>query len=174
MVPEGWLTLATVLKPRGNKGEVLVNLLTPDIERLREVHTVTCFELASATPRQLEVEDVWMHQEKAVVKFAGVDTISDADRLRGLDLCIPLSARRQLQEGEVFLSDLVGCRLFDSKDSLLGTVEDVYEEGAQVWLQLDTNGALVPWVPAFFPVQDIPNKRLVADLPEGLLEVNQP
>ena len=173
MVPEGWLTLATVVKPRGNKGEVLVNLLTPDIERLREVQFVTVFESKAATPRQLGVEDVWMHQDKAVVKFAGIDSISDADTLRGFDLCIPLSARRRPKEGEVFLSDLIGCRLFDMKESLLGTVVDVYEEGAQVWLQLDTNEALIPWVPAFFPVLDIPNKRLVADLPEGLLEVNQ-
>lgn len=173
MVPEGWLTLATVLKPRGNKGELLVDLLTPDIERLREVQTLTSFESASAPPRQFTVEDVWMHQEKAVVKLVGVDSISAADTLRGLDLCIPMSARRQPKPGEVFLSDLIGCRIFDSQDLLLGAVTDVYEEGAQVWLQLDTNDALIPWVPVFFPTQDIPNKRLVADFPEGLLEVNQ-
>jgi ribosomal 30S subunit maturation factor RimM len=70
------------------------------------------------------------------------------------------------------LSDLIGCQIFDKKDSLLGTVEDIFEEGAQVWLQLDTNNALVPYVPAFFPSMDLPNKRLVSDLPEGLLEVN--
>lgn len=173
MVPEGWLTLATVLKPRGNKGELLVNLLTPDIERLREVQHVTCFETA-AKPAALEVEDVWMHQEKAVVKFVGIDSIDAADTLRGLDLCIPMSARRRPKQGEVFLSDLIGCQLFDSKDVLLGSVADVYEEGAQVWLQLDRKDALIPWVTAFFPVIDIPKKRLVADLPEGLLEVNQP
>jgi 16S rRNA processing protein RimM len=173
MVPEGWLTLATVVKPRGNKGEVLVNLHTPDIERLREVHTISVFESKAAKPKELDVEDVWMHQDKAVVKFDGIDSISDADTLRGLDLCIPLSARRRPKEGEVFLSDLIGCRLFDKSEFLLGTVVDVYEEGAQVWLQLDTNEALIPWVPDFFPVQDIPNQRLVCDLPEGLLEVNQ-
>ena len=174
MVPEGWLTLATVMKPRGNKGELLVNLLTPDIERLREVQTVTVFGSSVLQPKELEVEDVWMHQEKAVVKFVGIDSISAADTLRGLDLCIPMSARRSPNEGEVFLSDLIGCKVFDNKDSLLGTVSDVYEEGALVWLQLDSKDALIPWVPAFFPVIDIPNKRLVADLPEGLLEVNQP
>lgn len=173
MIPEGWLTLATVLKPRGNKGELLVDLLTPDIERLREVQTLTSFESASAAPRQFTVEVVWMHQDKAVVKLAGVDSISAADTLRGLDLCIPMSVRRRPNLGEVFFSDLIGCQLFDGQNLLLGSVTDVYEEGSQVWLQLDTNDALIPWVPAFFPVQDILNKRLVADLPEGLLEVNQ-
>lgn len=173
MVPDGWLTLATVLKPRGNKGEVLVNLLTTDIERLREVGHVTTFNAASPGGRQLEVEDVWMHQDKAIAKFTGIDSINDAETLRGLDLCIPLSERRKPKAGEVFLSDLIGCRIFDKQDVLLGTVLDVYEQGPQVWLQLDTNNALVPWVPDFFPELDIPNKKLVADLPEGLLEVNQ-
>jgi len=174
MIPEAWLSLATVIKPRGNKGEVLVNLLTPDIERLREVQHVSCFTSASTPPKIFEVEDVWMHQDKAVVKFVGIDSINDANSLRGLDLCIPLAARRQPKEGEVFLSDLIGCKMFDKQESLLGTVKDVFEEGAQVWLQLDTNETLIPYVTDFFPLMDLPNKRLVADLPEGLLEVNQP
>jgi 16S rRNA processing protein RimM len=172
MVPEGWLTLATVMKPRGNKGELIVDLHTTGIERLSEVQSVSVFESASTPPKILEIEDAWMHVEKAVVKFAGVDSIDQANALRGIDLCIPLAARRQPKEGEVFLSDLIGCQIFDKKDSLLGTVEDIFEEGAQVWLQLDTNSALVPYVPAFFPSMDLPNKRLVSDLPEGLLEVN--
>jgi 16S rRNA processing protein RimM len=173
MVPEGWLTLATVLKPRGNKGELIVDLHTSGIERLGEVQQVSCFESASTPPKILEIEEAWMHQEKAVVKFAGIDSIDAANTLRGIDLCIPLAARRQPKAGEVFLSDLIGCQIFDSKESLLGTVQDIFEEGSQVWLQLDTNEALVPYVPAFFPHMDLPNKRLVADLPEGLLEVNQ-
>jgi 16S rRNA processing protein RimM len=173
MVPEGWLTLATVMKPRGNKGELLVNLLTPDIERLLEVQHVSTFETQADKPRVLEVEEAWMHQQKAVVKFVGIDSIDAANTLRGLDLCIPLSARRKPEEGEVFFSDLIGCQVFDKKDFLLGTVLDVYEEGSQVWLQLDTNDALIPYVQAFFPVMDLPNKRLVSDFPEGLLEVNQ-
>lgn len=173
MVPEGWLTLAIVQKPRGNKGEVLVNLLTPSIDRLSEVQSVSCFESAASLPRLLKVENAWMHQEKAVVKFAGIDSINAADTLRGLDLCIPLSARRKPKVGEVFFSDLIGCKIFDNKESLLGTVQDVYEEGPQVWLLLDTNEALIPYVPDFFPVLDLPNKRLVATLPEGLLEVNR-
>ena len=173
MVPEGWLTLATVLKPRGNKGEVLVNLLTDDIERLLEVASVTCFEDKAIAPHVFEVEEAWMHQDKAVVKLAGVDSIDGANTLRGFDLCIPLSARRQPEQGEVFLSDLIGCQIFDRSDNLLGTVEDVYEEGALSWLSIGPGDTLIPWVPQFFPVKDIPNKKLIAELPEGLLQVNQ-
>jgi 16S rRNA processing protein RimM len=172
MIPEGWLTLATILRPRGNKGEVIVDLHTPDIARLREVPALSVFSSADL-PRQLNVENVWMHQDKAVVKFVGIDSIDAAGTLKGLDLCIPMSARRAPRPGEVFFSDLIGCQMFDKQDSLLGRVLDVYEEGEQVWLQLDTNDSLVPWVRDWFPVIDIPNKRLVSDLPEGLLEVNQ-
>lgn len=173
MVPEGWLTLATVMKPRGNKGEVLVNLLTEDIERLLEVHSVSCFVESALPPRVFEVEEAWMHQDKAVVKLSGVDSIDQANAVRGFDLCIPLSARRQPQDGEVFLSDLIGCQIFDKSDNLLGTVVDVFEEGALSWLSVGPEGALIPWVTAFFPIKDIPNKRLIAELPEGLLQVNQ-
>jgi len=173
MIPEGWITLATVLKPRGNKGEVVVDLHTPDIERLQEVRQVSCFDSAASSPQALAVEEVWMHQDKAIVKLVGVDSINDALALRGKDLCIPEADRRQPGAGEVIFDDLIGCRVFDTADTLLGSVREVFEEGSQVWLQLDYKDALVPWVPAFFPVQDLPNKRLVADLPEGLLEVNQ-
>lgn len=174
MIPEGWLTLATVQKPRGNKGEVLVELLTDDIERLLEVQSVSCFADSAQAPRIFEVQEAWMHQDKAVVKLSGIDSIDQANAVRGFDLCIPLSSRRMPEVGEVFLSDLIGCQIFDKADTLLGTVEDVFEEGALAWLSVGKDGALIPWVAAFFPVKDIPNKRLTAELPQGLLEVNQP
>lgn len=173
MVPEGWLTLATVLKPRGNKGEVIVDLLTSSIDRLREVPLVSVFASPGHPPREFTIESAWLHQDKAVVKLSGIDSISAAETLKGVDLCIPLSQRRAPRPGEVFFSDLIGCQVFDKANLLLGAVRDIYEEGEQAWLVLDSHDVLIPWVPAFFPVQDLANKRLVSDLPEGLLEVNQ-
>jgi 16S rRNA processing protein RimM len=174
MVPEGWLTLATVLKPRGNKGEVIVDLLTSSIDRLREVPGVSVFAAPGLTPREFTIDNAWLHQDKAVVKLSGLDSISEAETLSGADLCIPLSQRRAPRPGEVFFSDLIGCRIFDKANLLLGSVRDILELGDLVWLVLDPGDVLIPWVPAFFPVQDFAQKRLVADLPEGLLEVNQP
>ncbi len=172
MVPEGWASLGLVQRTRGNKGEVVVELLTQSPDRFRELSGVSWHgSLGEARP--LEIEDVWQHQNATILKFKGVDSISDAEALRGGDLCIPLSQRRPLAAGEVFLDDLVGMMLVDEQGQVIAPVRSWYEEGDQVWLELAPHGDLVPYVREFFLHIDSVAKRITTRLPEGLLEVNR-
>jgi 16S rRNA processing protein RimM len=177
MTPEGWLALGTVAKPRGNKGEVIVNLLTNSVGRFLEVKSVSVFS-APAVGRDLSVEAAWDHQGKAILKFAGVDSISDAEALKGMELLIPLARRRTPAADEVFFSDLIGCEIFDAEGRRLAVVQDVYEAGEQVWLAAvlpsGDEEVLVPWTRAYFSLIDTAGRKLVASFPEGLLEANQP
>ncbi|GAB4363960.1 MAG: ribosome maturation factor RimM [Bryobacter sp.] len=170
MVPSGWITLGTVLRTRGNRGEVVVDLLTSSVERFRGVSGLVWFH-DQAPERLLEVEDAWLHDGKCVLRFAGVDSISAAEELRGGDLCIPLSQRRPLAEGETFLSDWVGVELFDEAGQRLAQVADWYEEGNQVWFRLEPGAVLLPYAKEFFVAVDFAAKRATARLPEGLLEL---
>lgn len=169
MVPEGWVTLGTVLSTRGNKGEVVVELMTTGPRRFLEVGRLHWF--AEGKPeRLLEVIHAWSHQGRTILQFAGVSTISEAETLRGGDVCIPLAQRRSLAPCEIFLSDWIGLDLVDEAGAKLGQVSNWFEEGDQTWLEIQPGSQLVPYVRDFFLNVDIEAKRITARLPEGLLE----
>ena len=60
--------------------------------------------------RQLEVEDLWPHKGLLVLKFRGVDSMSDAELLLGAELQVPGAERAKLEPGWNYVSDLVGSR----------------------------------------------------------------
>lgn len=169
MVPAGWVALGTVLSTRGNKGEVIVELLTNSAQRFLDVKTVHWFAEGQAE-RVLEVKSAWVHQGRTILGFAGLSSISEAETLRGGDLCIPLAQRRGLAPGEVFLSDWLGCEIVDPQGAVLGRVSNWFEDGEQTWLELQPGSRLVPFVKEFFLIVDTEARRIVASLPEGLLD----
>ncbi len=68
----------------------------------------------------MDVENTWMHGDHLIFKFKGVDTISDAEKLAGAEVAIPFEQRAELDEDEVYQSDLIGCEVFDATGRSLG------------------------------------------------------
>ena len=57
--------------------------------------------------------EVWEHAGALVFKFQGVDSIHDAEKLRGAEVQVPPAERVELEPGEYFHSDLIGCEVRD-------------------------------------------------------------
>jgi 16S rRNA processing protein RimM len=72
---------------------------------------------ALAPPREVELVHHWLHKGGIVLHFAGVDSITAAEALKGLTVAIPRSERTKLPEDETYISDLVGCLLVDVSSS---------------------------------------------------------
>jgi 16S rRNA processing protein RimM len=123
----------------------------------------------------MEVENAWMHGDQLVLKFKGVDSISDAERLAGADVMIPLKDRAPAPEGEFYQADLLGCAVVDGTGRLLGLVEDWLETGAAPLIQVRTpqnKELLIPFAKSFLIDIDVAAKRIVVNLPEGLEDLN--
>ena len=104
-----------------------------------------------------------------VLKFQGVDTMSDAERLEGLELRIPKQDRPPAPEGEFYFSDLIGCEVVEKSGKVVGVVED-WEEFSPTPL-LIVSGKMIPFAKAICIEIDLASKRIVIDPPEGLLEL---
>ena len=74
--------------------------------------------------REVTVEDLWPHKSFLVLKFQGIETINDAEPLIGAELQLPAQRTRQLEPGWTYLSDLIGCTVFDGQREI-GQIEDV-------------------------------------------------
>lgn len=123
----------------------------------------------------MTVERIWMHGAHVIFKFQGIDTISDAERLAGADVQIPIEERPAPPEGEYYRSDLLGCEVFDQTARLLGTVADWQETGATPLVEVRTpegRELLIPFAASIFVRIDAAAKRIDVSLPEGLADLN--
>jgi len=172
------VTLARILRPRGLRGEVAAEILTDFPERLPKLKEVWLADGRSA-PRQVRVQRCWLSLGRgghAVFHFADINSMEAAESLRGLEVQVPIEERAQLAAGNYFVSDLVGCAVWEAgASSALGSVRDVEFPGGAPLLAIDTNQGevLVPLAAEFCIRIDVKAKRIEVSLPDGLLDLNR-
>ena len=170
-----FVTLARVIKTQGRRGEVAVEVHSDVPDRLHPgVRVLALAE--NGTRRELKIEDSWPHKGWLVLKFDGVESISEAEGLLRTELQVPLSERAALEEGATFVSDLVGCTLLDHGREV-GIVSDVRFGAGEAPLLVVAVGKSeleIPYAQEFLVQIDLESKRIEMNLPEGLLEVNAP
>jgi 16S rRNA processing protein RimM len=190
--------VARILRARGNKGEVAVELLTDFPERLTKLKEVFVGQLAGKIePRSVAVKSCWLsqnHRGQAVFHFEGVNSISEAEKYRGLEVLLPFEQRVTLRAGQYFVSDLIGCSVFENPasspvvasspcslgeaPSLLGTVRDVQIPGEEFpgtpLLEVETSRGeiLIPLAVDICTKIDTTARRIDVILPEGLYDLN--
>jgi 16S rRNA processing protein RimM len=160
------VTIATLRRPRGNKGELVATPLTDHRDRFAALSRV----FVGGQP--LPLEKAWWHGEDLVLKFSGIDSISAAEPLAGLDVEILREERVPLPPGEYYLSDLMGCSVFDGgpeSGTLVGTVTSWEELPGQV--VLEAGGVEFPY--RLITAVDLAARQITVQLPEGLLELNR-
>jgi 16S rRNA processing protein RimM len=178
--PSGeFITLARVIKTQGRHGEVAVEIHSDIPDRFTEGMKL----LALGPPqtgdarRELEIEDFWPHKEFLVLKFRGVDSMTDAEALLKCELQVPRSQRAELEAGWNFVSDLAGCAVFD-RGREIGRIADVQFGAGEAPLLIVTDEAGrkfdVPFAQAYLEDIDLAQRQVRMNLPAGLLEVNAP
>lgn len=186
-----WITLAHLLRPQGRKGELLAELFTDFPERFRERKEVFLAPpgLEGKGTRAAEVISFWLpmgkNEGRIVLQFSGIDSITLAEELAGLEVIVPDEERMPLDDESVYISDLIGCAVYDSSKAV-GVITDVQfpatpdgarrlEEAAPLLEIFSTDGdeILVPFAKAFVVGVDTVAKRIDMALPAGLLEVNR-
>ena len=193
-----WVLVARILRARGNKGEVAAEILTDFPERLTKLKEVYVEQAGGKVePRRVALQSCWLsqnHRGQAVFHFEGVHSISEAEKFRGLEVLLPFEQRVTLPEGQYFVSDLIGCAVFESPvapsvlasppcslaeaPSLLGKVRDVQFPGEQQAgtpiLEVETSSGeiLIPLAVDICAKIDTAARRIDVTLPEGLRELN--
>ncbi|MGA7928146.1 MAG: ribosome maturation factor RimM [Candidatus Sulfotelmatobacter sp.] len=173
-----FITLARVVKTQGRRGEVASEIYSDVPERFTAgMKLLALPREPERSRRDLEVEDLWPHKGLLVMKFAGVDSISQAETLVGCELQVPRSQRSELQPGWSYVSDLVGCSVLD-RGHEIGRIEDVQFGAGEAPLLLVREAAArlleIPFAEAYLDSVDVERKQVSMKLPEGLLQVNAP
>lgn len=191
--------MARILRARGNKGEVASEVLTDFPERLTKLREVFLrAPQGGYEPRSTALKSCWLnqnHRGQIVFHFEGVSSISEAEKLRGFEVLLPLEQRVTLPAGQYFVSDLIGCSVFEAPADMpvvasspcslaeapafLGTVRDVQFPGEELagtpLLEVDTSHGelLIPLAEDICIKIDPRARRIDVILPEGLRDLNQ-
>src|SRR5258706_681749 len=191
------VTVARIPRPRRNKGELAAELLTDFPERLKSLPDLFLADGKSA-PRTVPLKTFWAdrnHPGFGVFHFEGIGSINDAEKLRGLEIQIPFEQRVTLPAGKYFVTDLIGCAVFELQavppivssspcslseaPTFLGTVRDVFFPGESQpgtpLLSVDTPSGelLIPLAEDICTRIDTAARRIEVRLPEGLRDSNE-
>jgi len=172
-----FITLARVVKTQGRRGEVASEILSDAPDRFTVGMKLLALPKEAGVRRELEVEELWPHKGLLVLKFAGVDSISEAETQVGSELQVPRSQRAELQPGWSYVSDLIGCAVLD-RGRDIGRIEDVQFGAGEAPLLIVRDGAgrlaEIPFAEAYLEEVSVERKQVRMNLPAGMLEVNAP
>jgi 16S rRNA processing protein RimM len=167
------VTVARILRSQGQKGELRVKFFYLTPADFREFSVV--FVGKEGDFREYRVEALIPRGKYSDLKLEGVDSLSQADRLAGLEIGLPEETLTERKKGEFFLFELVGCVVSDGRGQIVGPVKDVLSAGSGDLLVVDREGEeiLIPFHESICVAVDIPAKRIRIDPPEGLLDLNE-
>jgi 16S rRNA processing protein RimM len=159
------LEIGTVLRAHGVRGLLRVAADSDALTHLQQVFI---------DGREFKVERVQPERADYLVQLEGVCDRDQADALRKKKLLARKDELPPLAADEIYVADLVGCRVYDLAGQELGAVTATFPSGAHEILEV--KGArefLLPLVDAIVTEIDVAARRIVCDPPEGLLDLER-
>jgi 16S rRNA processing protein RimM len=179
--PFSGLTLARIVRPWGRRGQVAAEVLTDFPERLTALKQAWLSD-GRNPPRPIPILSCRMHLGQAIFHFAGTDSITDAELLRGLEVQVPFSERAAVPPGRYYISELLECAVWEQgADAPLGAVRAVRNTAettggpAESWIlavETPRGELLIPMAQEICTRIDLDARRIEVRLPEGLRDLN--
>ena len=172
-----WQEMAVVgivARTHGLRGEVVINPAT-DFPQERFRAGGTLFMARAGSPVAVTIRDAWFHRGRPVVSFDRIETLSEAERLRGAELRVPEEALQPLPPDSWYEYELVGCAVRTVGGDEIGTVAAIEGPAGAKRLIVGQGGREidVPLVVEICVSVDADAGMIVIDPPDGLLEVNR-
>lgn len=179
-----WLEIARLGRVRGLRGELFAQgEQTPEwYTALSEVRIQLAngswFGAGDEAAQGVRIVEARSYSGKLAFRFSGIESATEAEPLVSGRVYVSRKARPAAPEGEVWLSELLGCAVEDARDGrLLGRVTG-WEEYGGPFVTLEVTGdrggelILVPFVKSICVEIDVAGKKIRIDPPEGLLDLN--
>lgn len=172
MTAEDLVVVGRLARPHGLRGEMSVEVLTDFPDRFVPGLALVAADARGEGRRPLVVATVRPAGDRLLISFQGIDALSGAEELRGLDLCVPRGAEVPRPDGFVYHFDVEGCRAVDRAGNELGLVTALADVAGRSLLEIATprGERQVPFVEPIVVSVDVARKLVVLDPPAGLLD----
>ncbi len=167
------VSIGRIWRARGIRGELLGELDSEQPDREERLKSVILDH--QGRRQKFSVEEVWRHGGQPVFKFAGIDTMTEAERWEKSEILVEPEDVVPPPEGEYSHRDLVGSVVIDAASgNHLGVVArvDVFGGPDLLAVQMtDGREVLLPFAKAICREIDVAAKTIRVDVPEGLLDL---
>lgn len=164
------LEVGQIVNTFGIKGFVKVYPYVNDVTRFNNLKYV--YAKSKKEEKKLEIEEVKYQKNMVLLKFKGVETVEEAEKLRNNYLEIDRSDAIPLEEGEFFIADLIGLKVFLDTGEELGILEDIYNTGSKdIYVVKNKLGKsyLLPYIDEVIKKIDLDNSKIIVHIIEGLI-----
>jgi 16S rRNA processing protein RimM len=180
-----WLEIARLGRVRGLRGELFAQgeqtpewyKALPEV-RIRLAGGAWFGAGAEIEAQALRIVEARLYSGKLALRFTGIESATEAEALVSGQVFVSRKSRPAPPEGEIWLSELLGCAVEDARDGrLLGRVTGWQDYGGPfVTLEVTAEAAgepiLIPFVKSICVDIDVAGRKIRIDPPEGLLDLN--
>ena len=164
--------LGKIAKKFSFKGEVLIYLDTDEPELYEEMESVFVEFNKNLIP--FFIKNSSPHKNDFLrVQFEDVNNEEEADKLIGCEIYLPLSMLPKLEGNKFYFHEVIGFEIEDINVGVFGIIESINDSTAQPLFEV-LNGSvelLIPMIDQFLVKIDRENKKVVMDLPDGLIDM---
>jgi len=172
MRKEDCFYLGKIAKKFSFKGEVLIYLDTDEPELYENMESVFVEFNKNLIP--FFIENSNLHKNDFLrVKFEDVESEEEADKMIGCEIYLPLNMLPKLEGNQFYFHEVIGFEIEDKRLGVFGKIVSINDTSAQPLFEV-VNGSveiLVPMIDQFLVKIDRENKKVIMDLPEGLIEM---
>jgi len=165
-----FIAIGKVLKTQGNRGAVRVLPLTDFPGRYEQLKDV--YLSVKGVRQVMHIEEAVRRQKFIAVKFKEISDMNAAEGIRGGILEVTRDQLVKLPEGSYYIFDIIGLSVYGSGGEQFGKITEVLQTGANDVYIVETGGKplLIPALKQVVKEIDLPGRRMVVDLPEGLMD----
>jgi len=149
------------------KGEIKVKPYTENPKRFEELKQILIDLKGNLVT--YDIEQVRYQKDMVLLKLKTIDSIEEAEKLKNHYIKIPRNQAKELEEGEYFIADLIGCEVYENE--LIGVLDDIFTAGGgdvYVIKRKEKKDLLLPALNSVIKNVDIGNKRIDVEIPRGL------
>ena len=161
--------IGIIVKPQGIKGEVKVKPVSPDPDRFYDLEKVN---IGLKKIQTYSIENIRISNSFVFLKLAQIDSRNDAELLRGKEILISEDQLIDLDEGEYFVHDLIGCQIISEDGLIIGEIDDIIQSSSNdIYLVKNRKGHeyLIPAIADVIQKVDIQAKQVTIHVLDGLL-----
>lgn len=163
-----YFEIGQIVNTHGLKGYVKVVPYTDDIQRFSELKRVYIRYQKKLV--EFDIEKVKYLKNMVFLKLAGIENINEAEKYKGCYLVIKREDARKLEKDTYFIADLIGSRVVDDQENLLGILEDIYNTGSNdIYVVQTSDGKqiLIPAIKSAIYAIDVNQKKIVVNQDYG-------
>ena len=167
------LKVGKIVNTHSLKGEIKVISSTDFEEERFKKGSKLLITRGNQLIREVVVQSYRNHKNFLLVKFEGIDSVEEAEKLKNLQIKIDSDEVGELEENEFYFHQIIGCEVFDENDKNLGEIIDILTPGANdVWFIKGENGKeiLIPYIEDVVKKIDIISKKVNIEVMEGLID----